>query len=92
MAHMPDSQMVPMPDSQPEPAAAPAAADTAEILRAITRIAYLITRARRHDRVASYLRFMQAKSVPAPALLSGDGYTGGNRAAATRRSSASSTL
>src|ERR1700724_136098 len=51
MAHMPDSQMVPMPDSQPEPAAAPAAADTAEILRAITRIAYLITRARRHDRV-----------------------------------------
>ena len=40
-----------MPESQPEPAAAPAAADAAEILRAITRIAYLITRARRHDRV-----------------------------------------
>jgi DNA-binding MarR family transcriptional regulator len=40
--------------SQPEPAAAPAAdadpaADAAEILRAITRIGYLITRARRHD-------------------------------------------
>ena len=41
-----------MPETQPEPAAAPAAtADAAEILRAITRIAYLITRARRHDRV-----------------------------------------
>ena len=48
-----------MPESQLEPAAAPAApaaadaaeieADAAEILRAITRIAYLITRARRHD-------------------------------------------
>jgi DNA-binding MarR family transcriptional regulator len=36
-----------------EPAAADAAdaADAAEILRAITRISYLITRARRHDRV-----------------------------------------
>jgi len=43
-----------MPETQPEPAAAPAtadAADAAEILQAITRIAYLITRARRHDRV-----------------------------------------
>ena len=42
-----------MPETQPEPAAAPAAdaADAAEILREITRIAYLITRARRHDRV-----------------------------------------
>ena len=43
-----------MPGTEPEPAAAPApadAADAAEILRAITRIAYLITRARRHDRV-----------------------------------------
>jgi DNA-binding MarR family transcriptional regulator len=42
-----------MPPGQPEPAApAPAdAADAAEILRAITRISYLITRARRHDRV-----------------------------------------
>ena len=46
--------MAHMPGTQPEPAAAPAAADAAdaaEILRAITRIAYLITRARRHDRV-----------------------------------------
>jgi DNA-binding MarR family transcriptional regulator len=46
-----------MPETQPEPAAAPAAADAAdaadaaEILRAITRIGYLITRARRHDLV-----------------------------------------
>src|SRR5438477_5344657 len=43
-----------MPQTQPEPAAAPApadAADAAEILRAITRIGYLITRARRHDLV-----------------------------------------
>jgi hypothetical protein len=43
-----------MPRSQPAPAAAPApadAADAAEILRAITRIGYLITRARRHDTV-----------------------------------------
>src|SRR6266496_2624471 len=43
-----------MPRSQPEPAPAPAAADAAdaaEILRAITRIGYLITRARRHDTV-----------------------------------------
>ena len=47
-----------MPETQPEPAAAPAAADAAElevdaaeILRAITRIGYLITRARSHDRV-----------------------------------------
>ena len=48
---MPESQMVHMPESQPEPAAAPDAADAAEILRAITQIAYLITRARRHDRV-----------------------------------------
>src|ERR1700719_3755968 len=42
-----------MPPGQPEPAApAPAdAADAAEILRAITRISYLLTRARRHDRV-----------------------------------------
>jgi DNA-binding MarR family transcriptional regulator len=43
-----------MPGTQPEPAAAPAAADAAdaaEILRAITRISYLITRARRHDLV-----------------------------------------
>jgi DNA-binding MarR family transcriptional regulator len=43
-----------MTESQPEPAAAPAAADAAdaaEILRAITRIGYLITRARRHDRI-----------------------------------------
>src|SRR5260370_39462615 len=40
-----------MPRSQPEPAPAPAAADAAEILRAITRIGYLITRARRHDLV-----------------------------------------
>ena len=44
-----------MPGTQPEPAAAPVApvaadaADAAEILRAITRIGYLITRARRHD-------------------------------------------
>jgi DNA-binding MarR family transcriptional regulator len=37
-----------MPETQPESAAA---ADAAEILQAITRIAYLITRARRHDRV-----------------------------------------
>jgi len=49
--------MAHMPGTQPEPAAAPAApaaadaADAAEILRAITRISYLITRARRHDRV-----------------------------------------
>jgi DNA-binding MarR family transcriptional regulator len=43
-----------MPETQPEPAAAAAdAADAAEILQAITRIAYLITRARRHDRVRS---------------------------------------
>ena len=42
--------MAHMPGTQPEPAA-PAAADAAEILRAITRISYLITRARRHDRV-----------------------------------------
>src|SRR6266487_4857335 len=48
--------MAHMPGTQPEPAAAPAAADAAElevdaaeILRAITRIGYLITRARRHD-------------------------------------------
>src|ERR1700729_2608037 len=41
-----------MSPSQPEPAAADAA-DAAEILRAITRISYLITRARRHDRVRS---------------------------------------
>jgi DNA-binding MarR family transcriptional regulator len=40
-----------MPGTQPEPAAAADAADAAEILRAITRISYLITRARRHDRV-----------------------------------------
>src|SRR5205823_492564 len=45
-----------MPQSQPEPAAPAAAdaadaADAAEILRAITRIGYLITRARRHDTV-----------------------------------------
>ena len=41
-----------MPESQPEPAAAPAAAmPRSPILQAITRIAYLITRARRHDRV-----------------------------------------
>src|SRR5712692_10333598 len=39
-----------MSPSQPEPATADAA-DAAEILRAITRISYLITRARRHDRV-----------------------------------------
>ena len=39
-----------MPQSQPEPPAADAA-DAAEILRAITRISYLITRARRHDLV-----------------------------------------
>ena len=44
-------------ETQPEPAAPTSAdaaetgADAAEILRAITRIAYLITRARRHDRV-----------------------------------------
>jgi DNA-binding MarR family transcriptional regulator len=44
--------------TQPEPAADPVSADAAqtgadaaEILRAITRISYLITRARRHDRV-----------------------------------------
>src|SRR6266581_3335468 len=45
--------MAHMPGTQPAPAA-PAAetgADAAEILRAITRIAYLITRARRHDLV-----------------------------------------
>ena len=39
-------------EGQPEPPAAPAApaaADAAEILREITRIGYLITRARRHD-------------------------------------------
>jgi DNA-binding MarR family transcriptional regulator len=43
-----------MPGTQPEPAAVPDAADAAdaaEILREITRISYLITRARRHDRV-----------------------------------------
>jgi DNA-binding MarR family transcriptional regulator len=40
-----------MPESQPDPAAAPASADAAEILRAITRIGYLITRTRSHDRV-----------------------------------------
>src|SRR6266566_7044659 len=42
-----------MPRSQPAPAAPAAAdaADAAEILRAITRIGYLITRARRHDLV-----------------------------------------
>lgn len=43
-----------MPQSEPEPAAtAPTldGADAAEILRAITRIGYLITRARRHDLV-----------------------------------------
>ena len=43
-----------MPGTEPEPAAAPApadAADAAEILRAITRIGYLITRNRRHDLV-----------------------------------------
>jgi DNA-binding MarR family transcriptional regulator len=47
-----------MRETQPEPAAAPVSADAAgteadaaEILRAITRISYLITRARRHDRV-----------------------------------------
>jgi DNA-binding MarR family transcriptional regulator len=39
-----------MPGTQPQPAAADAA-DAAEILRAITRIGYLITRARSHDRV-----------------------------------------
>jgi DNA-binding MarR family transcriptional regulator len=41
-----------MPETHPEPAAAPAAADAAdaaEVLRAITRIGYLITRARRND-------------------------------------------
>ena len=38
-----------MPGIEPEPAPAPA--DAAEILRAITRIGYLITRARSHDRV-----------------------------------------
>ena len=38
-----------MPGTEPQPAAAPA--DAAEILRAITRIGYLITRARSHDRV-----------------------------------------
>jgi DNA-binding MarR family transcriptional regulator len=46
--------MAHMPGTQPEPAAAPVAADAAdaaEILREITRISYLITRARRHDRV-----------------------------------------
>jgi DNA-binding MarR family transcriptional regulator len=48
--------MAHMPGTQPEPAAPAAAdaadaADAAEILRAITRISYLITRARRHDRV-----------------------------------------
>jgi DNA-binding MarR family transcriptional regulator len=43
--------MAHMPESQPEPTAARDAADAAEILRAITRISYLITRARRHDRV-----------------------------------------
>ena len=48
---MPESQMAHMPGTEPEPAAAPAAADAAEILREITRIAHLITRARRHDRV-----------------------------------------
>src|SRR5205823_12191563 len=43
-----------MPGTQPASSAAPApadAADAADILRAITRIGYLITRARRHDRV-----------------------------------------
>ena len=39
-----------MPGTEPEPAT-PAPADAAEILRAITRIGYLITRARSHDRV-----------------------------------------
>src|SRR5438132_10389986 len=49
--------MAHMPETQPELAAALAAdaaeigADAAEILRAITRIGYLITRARRHDLV-----------------------------------------
>ncbi len=43
--------MAHMPEGQPAPAAAPVSADAAEIERAITRIAYLITRARRHDRV-----------------------------------------
>jgi DNA-binding MarR family transcriptional regulator len=43
--------MARMTESPPEPAAAPVSADAAEILRAITRIGYLITRARRHDRV-----------------------------------------
>ena len=46
--------MAHMPGTQPEPATAPVAADAAdaaEILREITRISYLITRARRHDRV-----------------------------------------
>src|SRR5438876_6641673 len=43
-----------MPRSQPAPAAAETAGtgtDAAEILRAITRIGYLITRNRRHDLV-----------------------------------------
>src|SRR6266487_4071797 len=43
--------MAHMPENQPAPATAPVSADAAEIERAITRIAYLITRARRHDRV-----------------------------------------
>jgi DNA-binding MarR family transcriptional regulator len=50
--------MAHMPEPQPEPAAdlassgaAGTEADAAEILRAITRIGYLITRARRHDTV-----------------------------------------
>jgi DNA-binding MarR family transcriptional regulator len=40
-----------MPGTQPQPGAAADAADATEILRAITRIGYLITRARSHDRV-----------------------------------------
>src|SRR6266567_4031787 len=43
--------MAHMPESQPEPAPALVSADAVDIERAITRIAYLITRARRHDRV-----------------------------------------
>jgi DNA-binding MarR family transcriptional regulator len=42
--------MAHMTETQPEPAV-PAAADAAEILRAITRIGYLITRNRRNDLV-----------------------------------------
>ena len=49
MSRMPGTDPVP---AVPAPAdAAETGADAGEILRAITRIGYLITRARSHDRV-----------------------------------------